>query len=194
MYSWVINFTGGQLQIDTLSSDWKKFSLCVLTLCLAANVCHFVRFACSSAAQSSIHFGLTPTQNYWKRFQWNPRIPVNDVLYFATSNISLLHIKPKNLLILHFQILYSIRKHRILVRHHWLCISYISMHYHFAFTLYVAVTLWKSFKYLPYTWCMSRNRIFSKYCFKGNSSWSALPCLTPHHMILFIGRANFFSR
>ena len=66
--SWVshdiINFTGGQLQIDTLSSDCKKFSLYVLTLCLAANVSNFVRFACSSAVQSSIHFGLTPTQNY----------------------------------------------------------------------------------------------------------------------------------
>ena len=68
----VINFTGGQLQIDTLSSDWKKFSLYVLTLCLATNACNFVRFACSSAVQSSIHFGLTPTQKYWKRFQWNP--------------------------------------------------------------------------------------------------------------------------
>ena len=32
----------------------------MLTLCLAANVCNFVRFACSSAVQSSIHFGLTP--------------------------------------------------------------------------------------------------------------------------------------
>ena len=77
VYSWVsrdvINFTGGQLQIDTLSSDWKKFSLYVLTLCLAANMCN-MRFACSSAVQSSIHFGLTPTQNYWKRFQWNRRI------------------------------------------------------------------------------------------------------------------------
>ena len=66
--SWVscdiINFTGGQLQIDTLSSDWKNFSVYVLTLCLAANVRNFVRFACSSAVQSSIHFGLTPTQNY----------------------------------------------------------------------------------------------------------------------------------
>ena len=52
----------------------KKISLYVLTLCLAANMCNFVRFACSSTIQSSIHFGLTPTQNYWKRFQWNPRI------------------------------------------------------------------------------------------------------------------------
>ena len=49
-------------------------TLYVLTLSLATNVCNFVRFACSSAVQSSIHFGLTPTQNYWKRFQWNPRI------------------------------------------------------------------------------------------------------------------------
>ena len=32
----------------------------MLTLCLAANVRNFVRFACSSAVQSSIHFGLTP--------------------------------------------------------------------------------------------------------------------------------------
>ena len=39
MYSWVsrdvINFTEGQLQIDTLTSDWKKISLYLFTLCLA---------------------------------------------------------------------------------------------------------------------------------------------------------------
>ena len=70
LYSWVsryvINFTGGQLQINTLSSDSKKFSLYVLTLCLAANVCNFMIFACSNAVQTSIHFWLTPTQNYRK--------------------------------------------------------------------------------------------------------------------------------
>ena len=47
-YSWlsldVINFIGGKLQTDTQSSEGNSFSLYVLTLCLAANMCNFVRF------------------------------------------------------------------------------------------------------------------------------------------------------
>ena len=53
-YSWVscdiINFTGGQLQINTQLSKGNKFSLYVLTFCLAANMCNLVRFAHSSTA------------------------------------------------------------------------------------------------------------------------------------------------
>ena len=53
LYSWVsrdvINFTGGQLQIDTQSLEGNIFSLYALTLCLAANMCNFVRFVLSSA-------------------------------------------------------------------------------------------------------------------------------------------------
>ena len=52
VFSWVsrdvINFTGGQLQIDTQSLDGNNFSLYVLTFCLAANMCNFVRFVHSS--------------------------------------------------------------------------------------------------------------------------------------------------
>ena len=51
-YSWVsrdvINFTGGQLQIDTQSLEGNNFSLYVLTFCLAGNKCNFVRFVHSS--------------------------------------------------------------------------------------------------------------------------------------------------
>ena len=71
----------------------KKFPLYGLTLCLAANVCNFVRFACSSAVQSSIHFGLTPTQNYWKRFQWNPRIAVSDLSLCKKSVNNILRVR-----------------------------------------------------------------------------------------------------
>ena len=52
IYSWVsrdvINFTGGQLQIDTQSLKENNFLLYVLTFCLAANMCNFVRFVHSS--------------------------------------------------------------------------------------------------------------------------------------------------
>ena len=52
--SWVscdiISFTGGLLQIDTQSLVGNNFSLYVLSLCLAANMCNFVRFVHSSAA------------------------------------------------------------------------------------------------------------------------------------------------
>ena len=45
-YSWVsrdvINFTGGQLQINTQSSEENNSSLYVWILCLAANMCNFV--------------------------------------------------------------------------------------------------------------------------------------------------------
>ena len=54
LFSWVsrgvINFTGGQLQIDTQSLEGNNFSLYVLTFCLSANVSNFVRFAHSSTA------------------------------------------------------------------------------------------------------------------------------------------------
>ena len=69
----VINFTGGQLQIDTLSSDWKNFH-CMCWPCVWQQMCA-ISWDLLAPVQSSIHFGLTPTQNYWKRFQWNPRIP-----------------------------------------------------------------------------------------------------------------------
>ena len=53
-YSWVsrdvINFTGGQLQIKTQSSEGNNFSPYVLTFCLPANMCNFVRFVHSSTA------------------------------------------------------------------------------------------------------------------------------------------------
>ena len=73
-FTWRHNFTGGQLQIDAQSSKGYTFSLYVLTLCLAANMCNFVRFFHSSTAWSSIHFGLTPTQISCKIPWWNPRI------------------------------------------------------------------------------------------------------------------------
>ena len=51
-YSWdsrdVVNFTGGQLLIDTQSLEGNNFSLFVLPFCLAANMCNFVRFVDSS--------------------------------------------------------------------------------------------------------------------------------------------------
>ena len=62
----VINFTGGQLKIDTQSLEGNNFSLYVLTFCLAASMCNFVRFVHFSTVKSSIHFGLTPAQIYCK--------------------------------------------------------------------------------------------------------------------------------
>ena len=44
------SYTGGQLQIDAQSSEGNSFLLYVLTLCLAANMCNFVRFFHSSTA------------------------------------------------------------------------------------------------------------------------------------------------
>ena len=44
----VVNFTGGQLKIGTQSLEANNFSLYVLTFCLVANMCNFVRFAHSS--------------------------------------------------------------------------------------------------------------------------------------------------
>ena len=44
----VINFTGGQIQIDAQSLEGNNFSLYVLPFCLAANMCNFVRFVLSS--------------------------------------------------------------------------------------------------------------------------------------------------
>ena len=49
-FSWLHNFTGGQLQINVQSSEGNSFSLYVLTLCSAANMCNFVRFFHSSTA------------------------------------------------------------------------------------------------------------------------------------------------
>ena len=49
-FTWRHNFTGGQLQIDAQSSEGNSFSLYALTLCLAANMCNFVRFFYSSTA------------------------------------------------------------------------------------------------------------------------------------------------
>ena len=40
----VIISLGGQLQIDAQSSERNSFALYVLTLCLAASMCNFVRF------------------------------------------------------------------------------------------------------------------------------------------------------
>ena len=55
-----MSFTGGQLQIDAQSLEGNNFSLYVLSLCSAANMCNFVRFVRSSTAHSSIHFGFDP--------------------------------------------------------------------------------------------------------------------------------------
>ena len=52
----VINFIGGQLQIDTQSSDGNNFSLYVLTLYLAGNMCNFVRF---------VHSSITVINTFW---------------------------------------------------------------------------------------------------------------------------------
>ena len=61
-YSWVSRDLIISLGVNTQLSEGNSFSLYVLTLCLAANMCNFVRFFHSSTAKSSIHFGLTPTQ------------------------------------------------------------------------------------------------------------------------------------
>ena len=54
LYPWVsrdvIISLGGQLQIDAQSSEGNSFSLYVLNLCLAANMCNFARFFHSSTA------------------------------------------------------------------------------------------------------------------------------------------------
>ena len=64
----------------------------MLTLCLAANVRNFVRFACSSAVQSSIHFGLTPPRITGKGSSETQKLAVFIVVTLNASGILSLKI------------------------------------------------------------------------------------------------------
>ena len=102
----VINFTGGQLQIDTQSLEENNFSLYVLTFCLAANMSNFVRFVHSSTVQSSIHSWVDPHSDLLQ----NALVKPKNLIYLYTKFVWPSKICTHSPLVLHFRIV--LKRHK----------------------------------------------------------------------------------